>query len=145
MILLAVSIIILRLGITFWQEPRLCVVLPFPIYIISLSRHNWYRHKRIFTLYKDFCLCWIENIWICAFFSSLIVVSVTAKQLKAGCCFNAIKIYHNQTGEQSVLLWKQKLLGAFYMISDWVLFKNEFIPVATWHQSKIYSKRVISE
>ena len=31
------------------------------------------------------------------------------------------------------------------MISEWVLFKNEFIPVVTWYQSKVYSKRVISE
>ena len=52
---------------------------------------------------------------------SLIVVSVAAKQLKAGCRFNAFVIYSIQTGEQSV----------FYMISQWVLFKNEFIPVST--------------
>ena len=31
------------------------------------------------------------------------------------------------------------------MISECVLFKNEFLPVATWYQSKVYSKRVISE
>ena len=31
------------------------------------------------------------------------------------------------------------------MISEWVLFKNEFIPVVTLYQSKVYSKRVISE
>ena len=31
------------------------------------------------------------------------------------------------------------------MILEWVLFKNEFIPVATWYQSKVYSKPVISE
>ena len=34
MILLAVSIIILRLGITFWQEPRFCVVFS-PLQFIS--------------------------------------------------------------------------------------------------------------
>ena len=33
MILLAVSIIILRLGITFWQEPRFCVVFSPPSFI----------------------------------------------------------------------------------------------------------------
>ena len=38
--------------------------------------------------------------------SSLIVVSAAAKQLKAGCCFNAIEIYSIQTGEQSVILWE---------------------------------------
>ena len=33
MILLAVSIVILRLGITFWQEPRFCVVFSPPSFI----------------------------------------------------------------------------------------------------------------
>ena len=30
-----------------------------------------------------------------------------------------------------------KNLRGLYMISEWVLFNNEFIPVATWYQSKI--------
>ena len=38
--------------------------------------------------------------------SSLIVVSAAAKQLKAGCCFNATEIFSIQTGEQSVMLWE---------------------------------------
>ena len=38
--------------------------------------------------------------------SSLIVVSAAAKQLKAGCCFNATEILSIQTGEQSVMLWE---------------------------------------
>ena len=37
-----------------------------------------------------------------------IVISVAAKQLKAGCCFNAIEIYSIQTREQSVMLWENK-------------------------------------
>ena len=45
-------------------------VFPFLIYIISKSRNNCYWHKWIFTMYKDFCLRWIENIKICAFFSN---------------------------------------------------------------------------
>ena len=44
-----------------------------------------------------------------------------------------------------MMLWEKIFLGTFYMISEKVLFKNEFIPVATWHQSKIYLKLVISE
>ena len=40
------------------------------------------------------------------FFRSLIVVSGVAKQLKAGCYFNAIEIDSIQTGEQSVMLWE---------------------------------------
>ena len=36
--------------------------------------------------------------------SSLILVS--AKQLEAGCCFNATEIFSIQTGEQSVMLWE---------------------------------------
>ena len=39
-------------------------------------------------------------------FLSLVVVSAAAKQLKAGCCFNAIEIYSIQTGEESVMLWE---------------------------------------
>ena len=50
--------------------------------------------------------------------SSLIVVSAAAKQLKAGRSFNATEIFSIQTGEQSVMLWEQKLLGAFNMISE---------------------------
>ena len=42
------------------------------------------------------------------FLWSLIVVSVTAKQLKAGCCFNAIELYRTQTGEQSMMLWEKQ-------------------------------------
>ena len=38
--------------------------------------------------------------------SSLIVVSAAAKQLKAGCCFNATEIFSIQIGEQSVMLWE---------------------------------------
>ena len=38
--------------------------------------------------------------------SSLIVVSAAAKQLKAGCSFNATEIFSIQTGEQSVMLWE---------------------------------------
>ena len=38
--------------------------------------------------------------------SSLIVVSAAAKQLKAGCCFNATEFLSIQTGEQSVMLWE---------------------------------------
>ena len=34
------------------------------------------------------------------------IVSVAVKQLKAGCCFNAIEIYSIQKGEQSVMLWE---------------------------------------
>ena len=37
---------------------------------------------------------------------SLTIVLVEAKQLKAGCFFNAIEIYSIQTGEQSVMLWE---------------------------------------
>ena len=37
---------------------------------------------------------------------SLIVVSAAAKQLKAGCCFNATEIFSIQTGEQSAMLWE---------------------------------------
>ena len=40
------------------------------------------------------------------FFGTLIIVSAAAKQLKVGCCFNAIKIYSIQTGKQSVMLWE---------------------------------------
>ena len=57
-------------------------------------------------MYKHFCLRWIE-----------IDVSAAAKQLKAGFCFNVTEIFSIQTGEQSVMLWEYKLLGAFYMIS----------------------------
>ena len=71
-------------------------------------------------MYKHFCLRWIE-----------IDVSAAAKQLKAGFCFNVTESFSIQTGEQSVMLWEYKLLGAFYMISGWVLYKNEFIPGAT--------------
>ena len=39
----------------------------------------------------------------------------------------------------------RKTFRGHYIISEWVLFKNESIPVATWYQSKVYSKRVISE
>ena len=39
-------------------------------------------------------------------FLSLVVVSAAAKQLKAGCFFNAVEIYSIQTGEQSVMLWE---------------------------------------
>ena len=38
--------------------------------------------------------------------SSVIVVSAAAKQLKAGCCFNATEIFSIQTGEQSAMLWE---------------------------------------
>ena len=38
------------------------------------------------------------------FLWSLIVVSVAATQLKAGCCFNAIENCSVQTGEQSMML-----------------------------------------
>ena len=34
------------------------------------------------------------------------IVSVAVKQLKVGCCFNAIEIYSIQKGEQSVMLWE---------------------------------------
>ena len=37
---------------------------------------------------------------------SLIVVSAAAKQLKAGCCFNATEIFSIQTGEQNAMLWE---------------------------------------
>ena len=37
---------------------------------------------------------------------SLIFVSAAAKQLKAGCCFNATEIFSIQTGEQSAMLWE---------------------------------------
>ena len=40
MILSAVSIIILRLDITFWQEPRFCVVFSPPLFISRAS--HWY-------------------------------------------------------------------------------------------------------
>ena len=45
--------------------------------------------------YQDMCFLW-----------SLIVVLVAAKQLKAGCRFNAIEIYSIQIGEQRVMLWE---------------------------------------
>ena len=32
-------------------------VFPSLIYIIGWSRNNWYRHKWIFTMHKDFCSC----------------------------------------------------------------------------------------
>ena len=43
-----------------------------PPSLISQASHAiiWYRHKWIFTMYKDFCLRWIENIKICAFFTN---------------------------------------------------------------------------
>ena len=50
-----------------------------------------------------------------------------SEAVKSSCCINAIEIYSIQTGKQSVVVWEKKLLGAFYMISEWVLFKNEFI------------------
>ena len=49
---------------------------------------------------------------------SLIVVSAAAKQLEAGCCFNATEIFSIQTGEQSAVLWELKFLETFYMISE---------------------------
>ena len=47
------------------------------------------------VFHKYLYLFWIENIRIYA----LIVVSAAEKQLKTGCCFNAIEIYSIQTGE----------------------------------------------
>ena len=58
-------------------------------------------------MYKDFFIFYVElRILEYALFRSLIVVLAAAMQLKAGCCFNAIKIYSIQTGEQSVMLWE---------------------------------------
>ena len=125
MILLAVSIIILRLGITFWQELRFCVVFSPPSFVLYAS------HAIIDTDTSKYLPRWIESKILKYLLSSLIVVSAAAKQLKAGFCFNATEIFSTQTGEQSVMLWEQKILEAFYMISEWVLYKNEFIPVAT--------------
>ena len=66
----AVSIITLRLCITFWQEPRFCVVFSPPPFI------SWAGHAIIDTDTSEYLpcikilyfLCWIENIRICAFF-----------------------------------------------------------------------------
>ena len=104
MISLAVSIIILRLGITFWQEPRFCFLSSAPLFISQAS------HAIIDTDTNEYLPC--INILVSAelkileyvLFWSIIVVSAAAKQLKAGCCFNAIEIYSIQTGEQSVML-----------------------------------------
>ena len=51
MISLAVSIIILRLGVTFWQEPRFCVVLSPPPFI------SWDSHEIIYTDTNEYLAC----------------------------------------------------------------------------------------
>ena len=47
--------------------------LRFPLPQLSQASHAiiWYGHKWIFTMYKDFCLRWIEKIKICASFTNL--------------------------------------------------------------------------
>ena len=105
MILLAVSIIILRLGITFWQEPRFCFLSSAPLFISQAS------HAIIDTDTNEYLPCikifvYVELKILKYVLSSLIVVSAAAKQLKAGCCFNATEIFSIQTGEQSVMLWE---------------------------------------
>ena len=110
MILLAVSIIILHMGITFWQEPWFCVVFSPPPFI------SWASHAIIdtdtnqFTMYKVFVYVVLKILEHVPF-------------LVTNSCFSSYwnLLYSN----------RRALLGAFYMISERVLFKNEFIPVAT--------------
>ena len=45
------------------------------------------------------------------FLWSLIVVSVAATQLKAGCCFNATENCSVQTGEKSMMLVEKTFRG----------------------------------
>ena len=111
------------------------VVWPHVTNILNLR--YFCQHNPFFYL-LNLILChfwsWQRNIWY------LIVVSVAAKQLKAGCCYNAIVIYRSQTGEQSVMLWKKKMEWVFSRTSSYWLphdtrvkftrnesFLNEFI------------------
>ena len=92
--------------------------------IIDTNTNEYLPCMKIFVHVELTILQYVTFVVTNCCFSSSIAV-------QAGCCFNAIEIYSVLAGEQSVMLWELKLLGAFYMISERVLFKNEFIPVAT--------------
>ena len=128
MILLRISIIILRLDITFRQEPRFHVVFSPPPCkswarhaVIDIDTNEYLPFIKIFV-YIELKILEYVLLW------SLIVVLMAAQQLKAGCCFNAIEIYSIQIGEHSVMLWEYKLLGAF----TW--YRNEFCSRTTSHR-----------
>ena len=102
------------------------------IFTMNITRDVWPHVTNILNL-RYFCqhnpFFYLLNLILCHFWSwqrniwYLIVVSVAAKQLKAGCCYNSIVIYRSQTGEQSVMLWgkkKKKIRGLF----SW--YRNEF-------------------
>ena len=99
------SIIIWRLGITFWQELRFCVVFSPP------SSISYASHAIIDTDTSEYLpfikiFVYVELKILKYVLSLLIVISAAAKQLKAGCYFNATEIFSIQTGEQSVMHWE---------------------------------------
>ena len=131
MISLAVSIIILRLGVTFWQEPRFCVVLSPPPFI------SWDSHEIIYTDTNEYLACIRIFVYVELKILEHVLFLVTNR------CFSGSEAvrsglllqrywnleYSDRRAKRDAL--GIKIFRGLWMISEWALFKNEFIPVAT--------------
>ena len=131
MISLAVSIIILRLGVTFWQEPRFCVVLSPPPFI------SWDSHEIIDTDTNEYLACIRIFVYVELKILEHVLFLVTNR------CFSGSEAvrsglllqrywnleYSDRRAKRDAL--RIKIFRGLWMISEWALFKNEFIPVAT--------------